>query len=120
MRPCAPPNECWDGWLSAEGRLEADGTLACSYHGWRFAPDGKCTAIPQATDKKAEQTACASSRSAATTYPVQVRVQAGQENQPRCKADLVARTGLQLRGAREAERSDFDCHWQSHVTLEYT
>ena len=31
----------------AEGRLEADGTLACSYHGWRFGPDGKCTAIPQ-------------------------------------------------------------------------
>ena len=31
----------------AEGRLEADGTLACSYHGWRFGPDGKCTMIPQ-------------------------------------------------------------------------
>ena len=60
------------GDWTAEGRLEADGTLACSYHGWRFGPDGKCTAIPQATDKKAERTACASSRSAATTYPVQV------------------------------------------------
>ena len=31
----------------AEGRLEEDGTLACSYHGWRFGPDGKCTMIPQ-------------------------------------------------------------------------
>jgi nitrite reductase/ring-hydroxylating ferredoxin subunit len=61
-----------EGCSAAEGRLEADGTLACSYHGWRFGPDGKCTTIPQATDKKAEQTACASSRSAATTYPVQV------------------------------------------------
>jgi phenylpropionate dioxygenase-like ring-hydroxylating dioxygenase large terminal subunit len=27
--------------------VEGDGTLLCSYHGWRFDSEGKCTAIPQ-------------------------------------------------------------------------
>lgn len=27
--------------------MEADGTIACSYHGWRFNGAGKCTTIPQ-------------------------------------------------------------------------
>ena len=27
--------------------MEDDGTLSCAYHGWRFAGDGACTAIPQ-------------------------------------------------------------------------
>lgn len=31
--------------LSA-GRLLAENTVECAYHGWRFAPDGVCTAIP--------------------------------------------------------------------------
>lgn len=30
-----------------EGRVEADGTLLCSYHGWRYNGAGKCTAVPQ-------------------------------------------------------------------------
>ncbi len=25
----------------------SDGTLMCSYHGWRFKQDGACTSIPQ-------------------------------------------------------------------------
>lgn len=56
-----------------EGRVEpTDGTLMCSYHGWRFDGEGRCTAIPQADDEKSEATACASSRSAVATYPTQV------------------------------------------------
>lgn len=31
----------------SEGRVEPDGTLSCAYHGWRFAADGTCVAIPQ-------------------------------------------------------------------------
>ena len=27
--------------------MEGDGTLLCSYHGWRFDGEGACTAIPQ-------------------------------------------------------------------------
>eukprot|EP00883_Tetradesmus_obliquus_P015685 jgi/Sobl393_1/8841/SZX73315.1 len=53
----------------SEGRIEADGTLQCSYHGWRFDSSGRCTDIPQALDAKAKAVACASSRSCVTAYP---------------------------------------------------
>jgi phenylpropionate dioxygenase-like ring-hydroxylating dioxygenase large terminal subunit len=56
-----------------EGRVEADGTLLCSYHGWRFNGEGQCTSIPQAADGAAEATACASSRSCVQSYPVQIQ-----------------------------------------------
>lgn len=35
--------------LSA-GRVLAENTLECAYHGWRFASDGRCTAIPSLVD----------------------------------------------------------------------
>ncbi|MEW5314209.1 MAG: hypothetical protein WDW38_005723 [Sanguina aurantia] len=57
----------------SEGRLEADGTLQCSYHGWRFQGDGKCTAVPQSIDPRAEATALTSSRSCAKAYPTSVK-----------------------------------------------
>ena len=41
--------------LSA-GRFRSDGgveTVECPYHGWRFGPDGACTAIPSLTDDQA-------------------------------------------------------------------
>ncbi|GLI61892.1 hypothetical protein VaNZ11_004404, partial [Volvox africanus] len=53
----------------SEGRVEADGSLACSYHGWRFDGSGACRRIPQAVDAAAEAAACSSRRSCATTYP---------------------------------------------------
>lgn len=31
----------------SEGRVEDDGTLLCSYHGWRFEGEGKVVSIPQ-------------------------------------------------------------------------
>ena len=35
----------------SEGRLDDDsGNLMCSYHGWQFDGDGRCTRIPQAPD----------------------------------------------------------------------
>ena len=32
----------------SQGRLNGAGELECPYHGWTFAGDGHCTAIPQA------------------------------------------------------------------------
>jgi phenylpropionate dioxygenase-like ring-hydroxylating dioxygenase large terminal subunit len=32
------------------GRVHGDGTLECGYHGWRFAGDGRCTAVPGLCD----------------------------------------------------------------------
>lgn len=34
----------------SEGRLNGAGDLECPYHGWSFAGDGHCTAIPQARE----------------------------------------------------------------------
>ncbi len=34
----------------SEGRLNAAGELECPYHGWTFDGQGRCTAIPQASD----------------------------------------------------------------------
>ena len=31
----------------SEGSVEADGSLMCGYHGWRWNGDGKAIAIPQ-------------------------------------------------------------------------
>lgn len=57
----------------AEGRIEpSDGTLMCSYHGWRFKFDGKCIDIPQALDEKANATACSNQRSCAIARPTKV------------------------------------------------
>lgn len=32
------------GWVS-------DGEIVCGYHGWQYAPDGRCTKVPQAKDQ---------------------------------------------------------------------
>ncbi|EIE25056.1 hypothetical protein COCSUDRAFT_46572 [Coccomyxa subellipsoidea C-169] len=57
----------------SEGRIEpSDGTLMCSYHGWRFDGEGKCTDIPQSLDAKANAAACSNPRSCAISHPTQV------------------------------------------------
>ena len=45
----------------------------CSYHGWRFQGDGKCTDIPQALDEKSNSIACANQRSCAIARPTKVQ-----------------------------------------------
>ncbi|MFM2081094.1 MAG: hypothetical protein RLZZ219_1776 [Cyanobacteriota bacterium] len=37
----------------SEGRLNQAGELECPYHGWSFNGEGRCTAIPQASDDQA-------------------------------------------------------------------
>ena len=60
-------------YMSAEGRIEpSDGTLMCSYHGWRFQGDGKCTTVPQTLNSNTNTAACSSARSCASTRPTQV------------------------------------------------
>lgn len=57
----------------SEGRIEpSDGTLMCSYHGWRFAGDGSCVDIPQSLDPKANAVACSNQRSCVKVHPVKV------------------------------------------------
>lgn len=59
--------------MHAEGRIEpSDGTLMCSYHGWRFDGEGKCTDIPQSLDPKANAAACSNPRSCAISRPTKV------------------------------------------------
>jgi len=52
----------------SEGRIEEDGTLLCSYHGWRFDSKGKCTQIPQANEKQANAL-MSSKRACALPFP---------------------------------------------------
>ena len=49
-----------------------DGTLHCSYHGWRFDTGGRCTHIPQVSGRAAA-TACASQKSCVASFPTQAR-----------------------------------------------
>lgn len=58
--------------MLSEGRVEADGTLQCAYHGWRFNGEGQCTTIPQTAEEDELKRAVASKKSCAVTYPVQV------------------------------------------------
>ncbi|KAK9867348.1 hypothetical protein WJX84_010011 [Apatococcus fuscideae] len=55
----------------SEGRIEPKtGNLMCSYHGWQFNGQGKCTAIPQAADAAAEQKMCKQEESCVKKFPV--------------------------------------------------
>jgi vanillate O-demethylase monooxygenase subunit len=49
------------------GRVEGD-EIVCAYHGWRFAGDGACTAIPQLPDSTRVP-----ARARAVAYPAQER-----------------------------------------------
>lgn len=55
----------------SEGRVWTDGTLMCSYHGWRFEGSGACVAIPQASSAEAEAAACTAPRPpCAVAHPI--------------------------------------------------
>ncbi|WP_310417384.1 Rieske 2Fe-2S domain-containing protein [Chamaesiphon sp. OTE_8_metabat_110] len=55
----------------SEGRVEADGTLLCAYHGWRFDGAGNCTKIPQSQTPELEAQHRANPKSCAIAYPTQ-------------------------------------------------
>eukprot|EP00884_Botryococcus_braunii_P002002 jgi/Botrbrau1/11802/Bobra.0224s0008.2 len=57
----------------SQGRIEpSDGSLQCSYHGWRFDGTGKAVSIPQASvdGEQVASHALASKRSCVAAYPV--------------------------------------------------
>lgn len=57
----------------SEGRVEADGTLLCAYHAWRFDGSGNCVNIPQSKDSETEEKNIANPKACAIAYPTQER-----------------------------------------------
>ena len=55
-----------------EGRIDENGDLQCSYHGWSFDGCGLCTRIPQAKSDGPEARAVKSPRACATRFPTKV------------------------------------------------
>ena len=51
----------------SEGRIDGNGNLMCSYHGWEFDTEGKCQRIPQAENP--DLIAQKSDNLCATVYP---------------------------------------------------
>ncbi|XP_028756889.1 pheophorbide a oxygenase, chloroplastic [Neltuma alba] len=56
----------------SEGRIDEDGNLQCSYHGWSFDGCGSCVRIPQASSEGPEARAIRSPRACATKFPTMV------------------------------------------------
>ncbi|PON55358.1 Pheophorbide a oxygenase [Parasponia andersonii] len=56
----------------SEGRIDEDGNLQCSYHGWSFDGCGSCVKIPQAAAEGPEARAVRSPRACATRFPTLV------------------------------------------------
>ncbi|XP_030521037.1 pheophorbide a oxygenase, chloroplastic [Rhodamnia argentea] len=56
----------------SEGRIDEDGNLQCSYHGWSFDGCGSCTRIPQAASEGPEARAVRSPRACATRFPTMI------------------------------------------------
>ncbi|KAL9171316.1 hypothetical protein ABFS82_04G201200 [Erythranthe guttata] len=56
----------------SEGRIDENGHLQCSYHGWSFDGSGSCTRIPQAASAGPEARAVNSPRACATRFPTMV------------------------------------------------
>ncbi|KAA8544142.1 hypothetical protein F0562_022222 [Nyssa sinensis] len=53
----------------SEGRIDENGHLQCSYHGWSFDQCGSCVRIPQASSEGPEARAVRSPRACATRFP---------------------------------------------------
>ncbi len=56
----------------SEGRIESDGSLLCSYHGWRFNGDGNCIDLPQMNSKEELQNIQSNPKSQCNSFPVKV------------------------------------------------
>ncbi|KAK9153850.1 hypothetical protein Sjap_001330 [Stephania japonica] len=56
----------------SEGRIDEEGRLQCSYHGWSFDGCGSCVRIPQAASEGPEARAIGSPRACATRLPTMV------------------------------------------------
>lgn len=61
-----------DEYYLQEGRIDENGHLQCSYHGWSFDGCGSCSRIPQAAPDGPEARAVKSPRACATRFPTMV------------------------------------------------
>ncbi|MBD2342734.1 aromatic ring-hydroxylating dioxygenase subunit alpha [Anabaena subtropica] len=57
----------------SEGRVEADGTILCAYHAWRFDAQGNCVSMPQSENEQTMAKNCENQKSCAVVYPTQER-----------------------------------------------
>ncbi|GFR42568.1 hypothetical protein Agub_g3466, partial [Astrephomene gubernaculifera] len=96
----------------SEGRVEADGSLQCAYHGWQFDGRGACTHIPQLRgDERAQGVACASRRACVRAFPCQqlhgllwVLPDASEQGWSKAAQEPVPSTAIkELMGGPEAE-----------------
>lgn len=55
----------------SEGRVESDGSLLCSYHGWRFNGEGECIGLPQSTENEFNKVK-SNPRSQCNSFPVKI------------------------------------------------
>lgn len=47
---CLSNTCCHRGASLSQGKCQADGTVSCPFHGWRFDAEGRCTNIPSAAN----------------------------------------------------------------------
>ena len=56
-----------------EGRVEDDGTLLCSYHGWRWHGDGSLKAVPHTDSESELRSIMNNPRSSCNAFPAKVK-----------------------------------------------
>jgi phenylpropionate dioxygenase-like ring-hydroxylating dioxygenase large terminal subunit len=66
---CLSNTCCHRGASLAQGRCQADGTISCPFHGWRYDAAGRCTMIPSAADPTGDIPPAAK----VDSYPVEER-----------------------------------------------
>lgn len=57
----------------SEGRVEEDGSLLCSYHGWRWEGDGNLAAVPHTDSKSELQRIIDNPKSSCNAFPTKVK-----------------------------------------------
>lgn len=56
----------------SEGRVESDGTLLCSYHGWRFDGEGSCVDVPQEASPNRLESIVSNPKSKCNSFPLKI------------------------------------------------
>lgn len=56
----------------SEGRVEVDGSLLCSYHGWRFDGEGSCVAVPQIANESELERVLNNPKTSCNSFPTKI------------------------------------------------
>jgi len=107
-----------------EGRIEDDGDLMCSYHGWEFeCGTGKCSSLPQAPDALASKITANVGRSGVQLLPVQEKyglLWIWPDTSPEGLLSSVATESMAippLEALEDAETVTTDGHWYARDLL---